>query len=55
MAELRNLTPYERDARLMDWPFYARLSPRERNVVNRFLYSEPPAGVPGGSQEAPNE
>ena len=39
----------------MDWPFYARLSPGERNVVNRFLYSEPPAGVPGGSQEAPHE
>jgi len=55
IGELRNLPAPERDERLMDWPFYRRLTPAERRAVSRFLFSEPTEIAPGGSRERPHE
>jgi len=55
LAEMRNLPASQRDERLMDWPFYRRLTPDERKSVNRFLFLEPSPGPMGGPHGSPRD
>ena len=55
LAEMRDLPASQRDERLMDWPFYRRLTPDERNTVNRFFFSEPSSGPLGGPRGSPRD
>jgi len=55
LAEMRKLPASQRDERLMDWPFYRRLTPDERKSVNRFLFLEPSPGPMGGPHGSPRD
>ncbi|MGB3399299.1 MAG: DUF3106 domain-containing protein [Candidatus Deferrimicrobiaceae bacterium] len=55
LTEMRDLPVTQRDKRLMDWPFYRRLTPDERKAVNRFFFSEPSSGPLGGPRGSPRD
>lgn len=55
--EWRGMPASERDEQLMNWQFYRSLPPDEQKVMQKFLFSDPPArpspGLPGSRPDAP--
>lgn len=55
IGELREIPAPDRESRMMAWPLYRRLSPAERDAVNRFLFARPPGSGRGGGGERAHE
>jgi len=55
IGELREVPAPDRESRMTVWPLYRRLSPAERDAVNRFLFDRPPGSGRGGGGERAHE